>query len=89
MFLCQSEKVHEVGTSTVCQNCGIQSASVSSDTALEIYGTDLVMGRSTSVVYFFFKTDVCDVTGSEAKHIEKQSLILLFFSEVYSLTCVM
>lgn len=49
-----SEKVHEVGTSTVCQNCGIQSASVSSDTVLEIYGTDLVMGRSTSVVYFFF-----------------------------------
>lgn len=32
---------------------------------------------------FFFKTDVCDVTGSEAKHIEKQSLIkqslILFF----------
>lgn len=38
---------------------------------------------------FFFKTDVSDVTGSEAKHIGKQSLILLFFSEVYSLTCVM
>lgn len=54
MFFSQSEKLHKVGTSTVCQNCGIKSASVSSDTALEIYGTDLVMGRSTSVVYFFF-----------------------------------
>lgn len=84
MFSCQSEMLHEVGTSTtntVCQNCGIKSASVSSDSALEIYGTDLVMGRSTSVVYFFFKTDVCDVTGSEAKHIEKQSLILFFFQK--------
>lgn len=79
MFFCQSEKLHKVGTSTVCQNCGIKSASASSDTALEIYGTDLVMGRSTSVVYFFFKTDVCDVTGSEAKHIEKQSLNTFFF----------
>lgn len=55
---------------------GLNQPLVSSDTALEIYGTDLVMGRSTSVVYFFLKTDVCDVTGSEAKHIEKQSLIL-------------
>lgn len=54
MFLCQSETLHEVGTGTVCQNCGIKSASVSSDSALEIYGTDLVMGRSTSVAYFFF-----------------------------------
>lgn len=54
MFFCQSEKVHEVGTSSVRQNCGIKSASVLSDTALEIYGTGLVMGRSTSVVYFFF-----------------------------------
>lgn len=57
MFFSQSEKLHKVGTSTstVCQNCGIKSASVSSDTALEIYGTDLVMGRSTSVVYFFLR----------------------------------
>lgn len=87
-FFCQSEKLHKVGTSSVCQNCGIKSASVSSDTALEIYGTDLVMGRSTSVVdFFFFKTDVCDVTGSEAKHIEKQSLILFFFSSLFINLC--
>lgn len=31
--------------------------------------------------FIFFKTDVCDVTGSEAKHIGKQSLILLFFQK--------
>lgn len=51
------------------------------------YGTDLVLGRRTSASSFFcfvrgfFKADACNVTGIEAKHIQKKLLANSNFQE--------